>query len=203
MLWKAASFDEAAKRRIAKAAAFEKRLRLEAVIGIDQEVACFNLRQIEVRDIVHLEFSENRLVSGEIPKLDDLVALIFMLSTDRYFFKGRYARKVGRILKDNESVRIELIAFFNASFNDMPSIGSSNKAVADSFDSSVSIMTLVDSLASNYGWSLDEVLNLSLSTSLQLLQRITQRNLGDNYSPRNGITQQAKSDELKKLNQNG
>lgn len=202
MQFKAVSFDDAARDRIAKAAAFEKRLRLEAVIGVDQEVACFKLRQVTVKDLLNLEFSENRLVSGEMPGLDDLLAFVFMLSSDRYFFKKRYARKIGKILKDHETVREEIICYFHAAFNDTPSFGSSN-AVENEFDSSVSTMSLVDSLASNYSWSLDSVLDLPLSTALQLLQRITQRNLGEKYSLRNGITQKAKAAELKRINEDG
>lgn len=200
---KAVSFNDAAKKRIAEAAAFEKRLRLEAVVGVDQDIAGLSLRQITVRDLVNLEFTENRLTQGEEPQLDDLVALVFMLSNDRPFFKGRYARKVGKIIRENEVVRQELICYFNAAFNDMPAApNSSSSKVSDNVDSSVSVMTLVDSLASNYGWTLGEILDLSLSTALQLLQRIVNRN-SEKYSMRNAITQQAKARELNRLKEDG
>jgi len=200
---KAVSFDDAARERIADAAAFEKRLRLEAVIGVEQDIGGLKLRQISIRDILHLEFSENRLVCEETPELDDLVALVFMISKDRYYFKTRYVRKVAKLLRENEDVKSELICYFSAAFNDMPAFGSSNKAAKDDFDSSVSTISLVDSLAYNYGWSIESILDLPLATVLQLLQRITSRNLGDKYSLRNGITQQAKADELKRLKTDG
>ena len=200
---KAVSFNDAAKKRIAEAAAFEKRLRLEAVVGVDQDIAGLSLRQITVRDLVNLEFTENRLTQGEEPQLDDLVALVFMLSNDRPFLKGRYARKVGKIIREHEVVRQELICYFNAAFNDMPAApNSSSSKVSDNVDSSVSVMTLVDSLASNYGWTLGEILDLSLSTALQLLQRIVNRN-SEKYSMRNAITQQAKARELNRLKEDG
>jgi len=203
MQFKAVTFDDAARGRIAKAAAFEKRLRLEAVIGVEQDIGGLKLGQISVRDILHLEFSENRLVCGETPELDDLVALVFMISKDRYFFKTRYVRKVAKLLRENEDIKSELICYFSAAFNDMPSIGSSNKADDNQFDSSVSTISLIDSLAHNYGWSIESILDLPLSTVLQLLQRITNRNLGDQYSLRNGITQKAKAEELKRLKTDG
>ena len=202
MRFKAVSFDDAARGRIAQAAAFEKRLRLEAVIGVDQEVACFTLRQMTVRDLIHLEFSENRLVTGDEPELDDLLAFVYMLSSEKHFFKKRYAKKIGKTLRDNESVRDEVVCFFFAAFNDTPAFGSSSKSF-DEFDSSVSTVSLIDTIASNYSWSLDSILNLPMSTALQLLQRITKRNIGEQYSLRNGITQQAKSAELKRLSENG
>jgi hypothetical protein len=200
---KAVSLDDAARERIADAAAFEKRLRLEAVVGVDQDIAGLSLRQITVKDLVNLEFTENRLTQGEEPQLDDLVALVFMLSNDRPFFKGRYARKVGKIIREHEVVRRELICYFNAAFNDMPAApNSSSSKASDNVDSSVSVMTLVDSLASNYGWTLGEILDLSLSTALQLLQRIVNRN-SEKYSMRNAITQQAKARELNRLKEDG
>ena len=203
MRFKAVSFDDAARDRIAEAAAFEKRLRLEAIIGVDQEVACFTLRQVTVRDLLNLEFSENRLVTGDEPELDDLIAFVLMLSNDRPLFAGRYARKVGKILRDYAVVRLELVSYFNAAFNDMPAVtGSGAIKSPDGFDSSVSVMTLVDSIASNYGWTLREILDMPLSTALQLLQRILHRN-SEKYSMRNAITQQAKANELRKLNKDG
>ena len=203
MRFKAVSFDDAARDRIAEAAAFEKRLRLEAIIGVEQEVACFTLRQVTVRDLLNLEFSENRLVTGDEPELDDLIAFVLMLSNDRPLFAGRYARKVGKILRDYAVVRLELVSYFNAAFNDMPAVtGSGAIKSPDGFDSSVSVMTLVDSIASNYGWTLREILDMPLSTALQLLQRILHRN-SEKYSMRNAITQQAKANELRKLNKDG
>ena len=203
MAWQAVTFDDAARDRIAQAAAFEKRLRLEAVIGVEQEIAGFSLRQITVRDLIHLEFTENRFARGEEPGLDDLLAFVLMLSNDRPLFAGRYARKVGKILRDYAVVRLELVSYFNAAFNDMPAVpGSGAIKSSDGVDSSVSVMTLVDSIASNYGWSLGEILDMPFSTALQLLQRIIHRN-SENYSMRNAITQQAKANELRKLNRDG
>ena len=84
----------------------------------------------------------------------------------------------------------------------MPANSGSNQIVADC-DSSVSICSLVDTLSSSYGWSLCEVLDMPMSTALQLLQRVMKRKIGEGYSIRNGITQHAKSIELKKINNNG
>ena len=39
MQLRAVSFNDAAKKRIREAAAFEKKLRMEAVVGVDQEIA--------------------------------------------------------------------------------------------------------------------------------------------------------------------
>ena len=196
MQLRAVSFNDAAKKRIREAAAFEKRLRMEAVVGVDQDIAGLKLRQISVRDLLHLEFTENRLTLGEEPWLEDLVAFTLMLSNDKPFFKARYAKKVGSLIRESDEVRRDLICYFNAAFNDMPS--PTDSGVSEKFDSAVSVMTLVDGIAFNYGWTLGEILDTPLSTSLQLLQRILQRS-SDGYSTRNAITQQAKARELNKF----
>lgn len=200
MRLRAVTFDDAAKARIARAASFEKRLRLEAVVGVDQRIGFFNLRQPTVRDILHLEYTENNLLLGKDPDLSDLVALVFILSTDRPFFKKRYARRVGEAIRDSEFVRLDLVAFFNSAFNDTPT--SSNQSSVDSVDSSVSMMTLVDTIANSYGWSYSNILDMPVAVTLQLLQRISNR-ISSEYSIRNPITQTAKAKELERLKTDG
>jgi hypothetical protein len=78
----------------------------------------------------------------------------------------------------------------------MPSTGDNKGAVNES---SVPTVTLIDTLASNYGWTLDQILDTNLSTALQLLQRIVMRN-SEKYSMRNPITQRARANEMNKLN---
>lgn len=203
MRLRAVTFDDAAKARIARAASFEKRLRLEAAVGVDQRIGFFNLKQPTVRDILHLEYTENNLLLGKDPDLSDLVALVFILSTDRPFFKKRYARRVGEAIRECESIRLDLVAFFNSAFNDTPT--SSNQSSVDSVDSadsSVSMMTLVDTIANSYGWSYSNILDMPVAVTLQLLQRISNR-ISSRYSIRNPITQTAKAKELERLKTNG
>ncbi len=195
MGWHAVSFDEAAKKRIAEASSFEKKLRLEGLLGLDQELFGFKIRQLTVRDLLHLEFTENRLALGEVPQNEDLIAFVLMLSVDKPFFKKRYLKKLGRFVRDYEVFREEIICCFGAAFNDMPS---SDESKSITNESSVSIVTLVDTLSSNYGWTLDQILNTHLSTALQLLQRIMMRS-SDKYSMRNPITQRARANEMNKL----
>jgi organic radical activating enzyme len=202
MAFRALILDGAAKKRIEVAAAFEKKLRLEAFLEVKQDIIGFELRQITVRDLLKLEFTENRLITGGEPQLDDLVQLVFMLSVDGVRFKKRHAKKIAKALRYSEFARDEVQSFFFSAYNDMPACGSSSKSVED-IDSSVSIASLVDSLAATYSWSLRDILDMPMSTALQLLQRIVKNRLGDKYSMRNRITQQAKSLELNKLKNNG
>ena len=202
MAFRALTLDSAAKGRIAKAAAFEKKLRLEAILDIKQDLLGLELRQITVRDILKLEFTENRLLIGGEPQLDDLVQLVYMLSEDGVRLKKRHAKKIAKKLKDSEFARNEVLCFFFSAYNDIPACGES-KSVEGEEDSSVSICSLIDSISSSYGWSLREVLDIPIGTSLQLLQRIVKKNLGDKYSMTNRITQKAKAKEINRVKQNG
>ena len=202
MAFRALTLDSAAKKRIAKAAAFEKKLRLEAILDIKQDLLGFELRQITVRDILKLEFTENRLTTGEDPQLEDLAQLIYMLSEDGVRFKKRHAKKIARMLKDSEFAQDEVKSFFYCAYNDMPACGESSSIEGED-DSSVAICSLIDALSSSYSWSLYEVLDMPISTALQLLQRIVKNRMGDKYSMRNRITQQAKAQEINRIKQNG
>lgn len=203
MRWTAVSFDDAARDRIKDAATFEKRIRLESFLGVKQNVLGFELRHLTPRDILHLEFTENRIVVGGDPELEDYVHLVLLLSEEIKFFKKRKITKIAKIIKDSDIVKEEILSFYYSSLNDLPSLGSSSAKEEDEYDSSVSVCSLVDSLSSAYGWTLDEILDTPLSTCLQLLQRVLKRNLGDKYQIRNGITQQAKANELNRIKSNG
>jgi hypothetical protein len=200
MTWKAVSFDDAAKKRIADASSFEKQLRLEGAINLDFEIAGLKLRQITIKDLLFLEFSENRLITGEEPQFDDLVFFVLSISNDKPFFKNRYARKVGRLIRDYPEFRQEIICYFNVCFNDMPT--SKDDDNSSNSKSSVAVMTLVDTLACNYGWSFQEILDTPISSALQLLQRIMLRKT-EKYSLRNPITQLATAHELQNIKENG
>lgn len=202
MEWKAVSFDTAARKRIEEASIFEKRLRIEGLLNLKQQVGPFSLRQITPRDILHLEYAENRIAIGEDPKLDDYVHLVWSLSKKKRFFKVGQIRKITNIIKSSESIKREIVSFYIASFNDFPTVGSNTK-VDNTTKSSVYICSIIDSIASSYGWNLNDILDTSMSTLLQLMQRSLKRNLGDKYAIRNAITQNAKSEELKRINSNG
>jgi len=198
----AVSFEEAASKRLRDAANLEKRLRLESFLKIRCDVSCFSLRQPTILDILNLEYAENRLVTGDEPRLDDYLHLVIALSDN---VDTKFVKNAAKILKSSEYVRDELKCFFNACFNDMPSLGGES-VTAPQFDSSVWLCSVIDSLCDSYGWSLQDVLNTELSTCLQLMQRILKRNLGEKYAIRNGITQQVKADilnELKEIKKNG
>lgn len=195
MGWQAVDFDDAAKERIKQAAAFEKRLRLESFLNLPSQCGKFTLRIPTIRDMLELEFVENRFFDDAVPQIDDYIHLLWKLRTDDEKRNERdFAKYVATHLTDDE--RMEIAAFFSAQFNDMPSGSSGN---VDPYDSAVCLASLVDTLCSEYGWTLDQTLDTSLQVALQLTQRIIKRH-NPKYAIRNGITQRAKAQEM---NQHG
>jgi hypothetical protein len=199
--FRAVSFDDAASKRIKDAATFEKRLRLESILNLEANVSCFKLRQITVEDFLKFEYVENKLVTGEDPCVDDYLHLVYTLHIGQD--DKRFLSKAAKVITLSSEVRNELSCFFNASFNDLPALGVSQDPSLSKFDSSVWLCSLIDSLASEYSWSLNDILKLPLSTAFQLLQRILKRKMGDKYAMRNGITQQAKAQIMKEMLSDG
>jgi len=207
MGWSAVAFDAAAEQRIAKAAAFEKRLRLEAFLGIDSDLCGIVLRQPTCGDILELEFVENRFTTDEPPQIDDYAHLAWTLRPirKRRFWQRRdsekrYLRRIMPALQ-SEVTRSEIDAFYWSAFNDIPHFGGSSNA--NKYDSSVWLCSIIDTLCSEYGWTCEQVMATPLAVAFQLMQRIAKRNLGSKYAIRNGITQRAKANEMERLKAHG
>jgi len=201
--WKAVSFNDAARKRIEEASAFEKRLRLEGLLNIPQKVGCFELRQITCKDLLEFEFAENRITNDQPLQLDDYVHIVWSLSKQRKFFKVWQIRSIARKIEQSEFLQNEILNFYYAAFNDVPSSSGGAVKSENNNNSSVYVCSIIDAIANSYGWSLNEIMNTPLSSILQMLQRSMKRQLGDKYAMRNGITQRARSNEFNKLNRHG
>lgn len=194
MSFSAVSFDDAAKSRIKEAADFERRIRIESFLGVASSFGVFKVRPIQIRDVLELDYVDNRLTNGGYPELDDYVHFLWMLKTDS---EKRSEKKFAKwaALNLNESIKEEIKLFISSQFNDIPA---STTATANEFDSSTPLVSLIDALCSEYGWELDAVMHTPLEAALQLFQQIIHRN--DSKTPiRNRITQQARAEEMKKL----
>jgi len=199
MAFTAVQFDDAAKERIRQAAAFEKRLRLESFLSIETEVGPFRLMPMQVGHVLQLEYAENRLSLGEEPQIDDIVHLLWILKPESDKRSERaFSRFVAREI--NNFFQLEIQGFFNVQFNDMPGNGSGE--TVNEYDSSVWLCSLLDALCSEYGWTIQEVMQTPMSVALQLMQRIIKRN-NPKYPIRNAITQAAKAREMKGMKQDG
>ena len=200
MAFRAVTFDETAKRRIKEASDFEKQIRHEAWLNLPVQIYGYTLRQITLRDILELEYTENKLVSDYKESLSDLVHFVVML-TDEKEKKNltSFIKKVTTKLKSEKGFRHELLAYFNVTFNDLPSNPSSNQHTVNNVsESQVWLCSMLDTIFSEYGWTQEETLNKPACLIFQLYQRILLRHLGDKYSLKNSISQAVRADEMKK-----
>ena len=193
MAWVAAEFSEAAKLRIKEAAQFEKRIRLEAFIGLPTEIASFRLRPLTGNDILQLQYAENALYCGGRLGYDDFAQFILLLKTeDEQRSDKRLLNELAKIWED-DFFQDDVITFMEHSFNDVPAMGGESTSDQMDFSSSTFFPSIIDLLASEYGWSFDDIMNKPIAVILQMEQQILKRNLGNKYSIRNPITQAAKA----------
>lgn len=193
MAWVAAEFSEAAKLRIKEAARFEKRIRLEALLGLPTEIASFRLRPLTGNDILQLQYAENGIYCGGKLGYDDFAQLVLLLKTrDEQRTDKRLLCELAKIW-DDKYFQDDILTFMEHSFNDVPSFGGETTSDQVNFSSSTFFPSLIDLIASEYGWSFDEIMQKPISVILQMEQQILKRNLGNKYAIRNPITQAAKA----------
>ncbi len=201
MNWKAVTLSEAALGRIAEAATFERRVRMDAFLDVVASVGPFRVRQMTALDLIHLEYIENNLITGKAhPDTLDFVSLLWQLRPcDEKRREKKFAQFVSRKLDD--FARREIQCFITSQLNDLPasSGGKVSESVQATEDPSVAVASLVDQIAHEYGWAESAILNAPIERLLQYSQRIAKRALGDKYAIANPITQQAKAQELKKI----
>lgn len=208
-MFKAVQFDDTAQERIKQVADFERKLRLEGLLNIESEIGGIKVRQITGSDILKLDYAENRLIIGGDPDESDFLSFFLMLKSDKEKRSDlKLCKTVIKKIEDKEFVQ-EIYGFINYAFLDMPNTkgGSSSVVVgAKSYNASSSVWLngVVDTMASEYGWSYDQIMEAPLARTLQIYQYLLKRILGDKYNIRNPLTSQASANEMNKLrNQNG
>lgn len=195
MKWQEVNLDAAAQARIAEAAIFEKRLRLEAFLDISTQIGPFKLRALTLRDYLRLEYTENRLLIGGEPDAGDYLTFLWDLRTADE--KRRIKRFTAWALRHlNEWTQTELQCYLAAQLNDMPRGGEPSKPTEGAGDSTVHGIFVVDLIASEYGWPEPQILDCPLSRSLQYAQSILKRKLGEKYAVTNPILGHARAKEM-------
>jgi hypothetical protein len=198
MSWFAVTFDSAAKNRIAQAEALEKRLRLEAFLGVSTDIGFCHLRPITIEDVLKLEYAENKIVCGGKVDESDLLHYCVTLRADKH---GRddssFMKWAGFQLNDNEKAKAKIIKHAETCFLDVPFAGSNNGN--KSADSQLWITSVMDTLFAEYGWSLNDCMSIPIAVAFQLTQRICKRKLKTKYALRNPILSQARAKEFNRI----
>lgn len=201
-MFKAVEFDNTAQERIKEAASLEKKLRLEALIGIDSEIGGIQIRQMTGFDVLQLQYAENKIITGGIPDETDFAHFFLLLRSKEEKRSQVNLFKVILTKINDEDFIQSVFDYVTHSFLDLPYVPSS-KEQGKSYDANPSVWLtgIIDSLASEYGWKYEDIMSSPLSRTLQLYQYLLKRQLGPKYKIRNPLTQQASADELNKVRQ--
>lgn len=199
MAFRAVTFDNAAKERIQRAAAFEKKLRLESFLNSAVDLGVCHVRHITGNDMLEFEYAENKLFSqDEYPHETDFAQFFGKLQPKNSKLKPHVFIKRALLgLKFNPSVHRAVKDFVKRTFLDAPK--TAGYTAVNAFDSSIWLSPMVDAMAHEYGWSYEEIMEKPLASNLNLLQYILKRKLGKEYAISNSITNSAKAKEIKIL----
>lgn len=201
-MFKAVEFNNTAQERIKEAASLEKKLRLEALLGIDSEIGGIKIRQMTGFDVLQLQYAENNIITGGVPDETDFAHFFLLLrSKEDKRSQGNLFKVILKKIKDPIFIQ-SVYDYVEHSFLDLPNIPSNNTQ-SQSYDAnpSVWLTSIIDTLASEYGWKYEDIMSSPLSRILQLYQYLLKRQIGAKYKIRNPLTQQASADELNKVRQ--
>lgn len=194
-MWKAVTFDDAARERIKAAQRVEKTLRLEGYLDLTETIGPFSLRQITVRDAIWIDYTENEILSAN-PSDEDIIFFIHNQQKDKSKSLQEITKIAATWLNKKPEAKMEIVLFARAAFNDIPAAGEKGTPIQPSQSW---ITSYLDGFMSEYGWTLKDCLELNCSVFFQLYQQMLKRHNGDKYAIRNPITQQARSMEIKRL----
>jgi len=201
-MFKAVEFDNTAQERIKEAADFERRLRLEALIGLESEIEGIKIRQMTGFDVLQLQYAENKLIIGGVPDESDFAHFFWLLKSKEE--KRSQVKLFKFIIQKMKSVEFinAVCDYIDYCFLDLPQSGGSKASASYNASSTVWLNGIIDGIASEYGWTYEQILSAPLARILQLYQYLLKRQLGDKYKIRNPITSQASANELNKIRNN-
>lgn len=200
--WTGVDLSSSSNERLKRVADAERSLRLEALLGVETEIAGIKLRQINGYDVLELEYAENKIINGGKPDYSDFCHFFWLIRAKSEKRSQKAIFKIILEFMENESFVDDVYFFVGASFHDLPSTGKKEKLSYEA-NPKVWLMSMVDLIASEYGWTFDEIMNSPLERTLQLYQYILKRLIGKKYSIRNPMTQKASAQELARMQQNG
>ena len=195
MVWRAVEFDDAATERIKQAAKLERTLRLRCYASQHEDLGWTTVRQITPRDCVIFELDENRLFCNQKGQIDDFVHFAYLLKTDKTVGKKAVKKLVQSFRSYLYSVD-KTIDFINQTFIECPI--SSSKTVQIE-NTGTWLPSLIDNIASQYGWRVEEIMDIPIKTLFLQMSMIKRRLGGKEASVRNPITQQVRAEELNRM----
>jgi len=202
-MFKAVQFDDTAQERIKEAATKEKRLRLEALLNVDTEIVGIKLRPMTGFDVLQLQYVENKFIVGGIPDETDFTHLIWAVKSkeDKHSDKKLLLKVLDNL--NNEDFVMKVFEYVYNSFLELPNVKAGKKHKSYDANPSVWLTPIIDTIASEYGWTYDYIMSSPISRILQIYQYLLKRSIGSKYHIHNPITSKASAAELHKIRNNG
>lgn len=183
-------------RRIQEALAREKSARDAAWMAVPARICGLECVQMTMRHYLMLDAVDSPFVRGGLPTPEQLAQFLWIVSPSFTPDEGealKFAKEIGK-LPFTQAVK-ESLDYVETTFLDAPQ-GSGKGDEGPSFYSWVT--SLIDALASEYGWHPFEVLEMPLRQVFQLLRAMKKR-----HDPKcgmiNSLSDRAKLDYLESL----
>lgn len=191
----AVEFDAAARQRIADAAQEELRLRLEGVLDIAADVGPWRLSPLKLRHVAEMQYAQNNLLTGGKVDASDMLQLLWLTAQPKdKAHQRRFFKRSGKRLRQ-KAVWDELYAYFVAQLNEIPDRGGSKGG----HNNKSFLVPVVDTIAESYGWTRQDIMEMSISFAFQLYQEIEYRKSGRKIRPSNPITSRAQAIEFNRM----
>lgn len=162
---------------LAEAIASEQANRDESFVGFGEIIGGIEVLQMTPKHLLILDGSGNAFATGKTPEASDIAAFLWVLNPD--FTTDNKAR-------DNFLLKVKVLSvaellegirqYLEKTFQDAPSGNGSNQKPYASW-----IAILIDSFASEYGWTPQTVLETPLRQLYQLLDAKNKRKYGSKY----------------------
>jgi hypothetical protein len=147
-------------------------------LGINDDICGVEVRPFTLRILLLLQYSENGFFIGKEITLDDILQFLWVISID--YTKGptkgaQFYKRVGKTLILEDAI-IELTEYLEKS------LGKRNPDNGDNKDESTQektpepwIASMIDNVAHNYGWTIDQIIDTPIMQLMQLCKAIRKR----------------------------
>lgn len=186
------------REKIAEARDDDFRKRAEAWVEVPHTIAGTTMPPMSLRKLIYLEQIDSPLLKGENADHEDVVTFLWICS-DKFTPREAEAKAFRKSVKKlPETLEAEISEYINDNLSYMAQGGEDGSPATEHFAASV-----IDLLASQYGWNADIVLDLPLGQMFQLMAVITKRLVqasGGTYIGFNPASDKLKAEYLKQVN---
>jgi hypothetical protein len=197
-MWKAVTFDAAAQARIDKATALERESRLLSYLDRPTDLGYATVRPITPRDCIIFELSDNALFSerNSKPTIEDalLMAWQLKLQPEKEY---KFSKRATQLFELDPWAMDKTREFVGLTFVDLPKLGNQGEQLAA--NTGTWLPGLIDTVASEYGWGEDKILDTPVKVLFLQMQQIYKRLMPTKYRGSNPLTQQARAKEMQRI----